>query len=234
MHAFLLPNEIQMEFGPQLAALESAGYRIVDSSYAPRPHGDWTVQLEGPRSLWLTKDSGLYGMEGPRQELEAAGLWQPLGNLDEYWRRLAAYTGISAPLPDLDQLTANKHYTHPGNPHGKFLVTLIVMASITTTLVLVTLSWALGREGHWIRDLIRYSLWALMWFGLYRGWRGSRIAGILFFAVSGLYPLYLLAVSPWTFMSVVMAIYGLVHLLGALMLLCSRPVREHFGLQSVA
>lgn len=234
MPAIQLPNEIQAEFGPQLAALESAGFRILDSSYVARPHGDWTIQLDGPRPLWLTKDSGLYGMEGPRQELEAAGLWQPLGNLDEYWRRLAAYTGISGPLPDLDQLTTDKHYTHPGNPHGKFIVTLIVMASIATTLLLITLSWAMGREAHLIRDLIRYSLWALMWFGLYRGWQGSRIAGILFFAASGLYPIYLLAKTQWSFMSLVMGVYGLVHLVGALMFLRSKPVREHFGLQSAS
>lgn len=230
------PPEIEEEFGPQLDALESAGYRVTDMEFKGPPNGDWVVRLDGPRRLWLTKEDGRFVVDGPRHELEAAGLWQPIDQLEEYWRRLAAYAignavRQSVAPPQLPAEERGAPGAHRGNPQGQKVVGLVVLASAVTTLAVNGLTWSTqGVEGMPV-DFVRLLIWSLIWVGLYRGSRGARIAALIFFTLSSASLLLMFTAGAINLALLIGLAFGIVHLVGVIVLLASRPVLEHFAIR---
>ena len=84
----MIESEIENDIGQLLGALHKAGYRVDSTRYDAAAFGNWWVELSGPTNFSLFKDRGQYMVEGPRDDLEKAGLWRAFDDCGEFTKRL--------------------------------------------------------------------------------------------------------------------------------------------------
>lgn len=222
-----LPESIAPEIRAAIDLLEQEDHRVVDAEAVTNGTGDWRVELEGPTRLSIACEAGTYFVEGPQAELERAGLWQPLADAGTFARRLRAFAN-----PDAGELPEEPiaRGRHPGNPDGKRTTLLIVAASLASTLALNGGYWIVNGTLPTIPDMVRFGIWALIWAGLARGRNGARTAAIIFFTLSAFVILPALGSGAPSMVGFFALAFGITHLISLIVLVRSKPVREHFGL----
>ena len=80
---FALPVFVETSLGPLLLALGKFGYVPGSCVASEEAFGNFRVVFQrGANALAITHDRGQYLLEGSREEMEAAGLWQAFASAE--------------------------------------------------------------------------------------------------------------------------------------------------------
>jgi hypothetical protein len=87
----MVEPEIRSEVGVLLDRLHGIGFGVVASRYDSESFGNWYVDLfKGSRTLRLSKDRGLFSVNGDRQSLAPTGLWHAFNDREQFSRLVLA------------------------------------------------------------------------------------------------------------------------------------------------
>jgi hypothetical protein len=87
-----LDPEVRAEAGALVADLRTAGWRVVASRYDAQGFGNWFVDLERDgRAIRLVKDRSQFMIDGPTNELGAAGLSKAFDRLSTFHEAVVAW-----------------------------------------------------------------------------------------------------------------------------------------------
>lgn len=87
-----LDPEVRAEVGALIADLRTSGWRVVGSRYDAPSFGNWFVDLERDgRVIRLVKDRSQFMIDGPANELRAAGLWKAFDRLSTFREAVVAW-----------------------------------------------------------------------------------------------------------------------------------------------
>jgi hypothetical protein len=94
----VVSDQIKLEAGSLLDELRESGWTVSTSRYDRDVMGNWSVDLvRREEKIRLIKDRSQYLLDGPRQELEAAGLWRVYDSFDEFSRSVVCFVTSSGP-----------------------------------------------------------------------------------------------------------------------------------------
>ena len=87
-----VPPEVQSEAGALLADLRAAGWNAMASRFDEQIFGNWFVDLERDgRAIRLVKDRSQFMVDGPIDELKAAGLFKAFDSLNSFREAVVAW-----------------------------------------------------------------------------------------------------------------------------------------------
>jgi hypothetical protein len=104
-----LPIELETEAGALISELRETGWTVSAFRYDAKSFGDWYVDLRcEDRMVRLVKDRSQYMIDGPTEEIKAAGLWKAFNDFGEFRRAINNWvTKPYVPFVDIDPSNPN-------------------------------------------------------------------------------------------------------------------------------
>src|SRR5688500_15215969 len=91
MDATPIPFDVERDIGPAIAELRAAGWSVTAASYDANCFDDWYLDLVRRRVAIRLKDRSQYMIEGPGEQLKAAGLCKVFEDVADFRRAVVAW-----------------------------------------------------------------------------------------------------------------------------------------------